>query len=82
MRCGMPGTRNATLIRAAITQEDAAPDLARIIACIDRTGGIEYTRDKALAESRAAVDALQQVPASPYREALARLAEEAVGRDR
>ncbi len=34
------------------------PDLARIIACIDASGGIDYTRDRALAESRAAVAAL------------------------
>lgn len=69
------------LIRAAITQE-SEPDLARIIACIDRSGGIEYTRERALAESRSAAAALSQVPPSPWREALAHLAEFAVSRDR
>ncbi len=74
------------LIRTAITdagEEDAPePDFARIIGCIDATGGIEYTRERALAESRAAVAALAPVPASRYRDALAALAEVAVGRDR
>jgi octaprenyl-diphosphate synthase len=68
-------------IRAAITQE-AEPDLARIIDCIDRSGGIEYTRERALAESRSAVGALQDVPPSPWRDALADLAGSAVSRDR
>jgi octaprenyl-diphosphate synthase len=74
------------LIRTAITDaggEDAPePDFARIIGCIDATGGIEYTRERALAESRAAVAALAPVPPSRYRDALAGLAEIAVERDR
>jgi octaprenyl-diphosphate synthase len=68
-------------IRAAITQE-SAPDLARIIACIDASGGIEYARGRALAESEAAIAVLDAVPPSIYRDALAALAQVAVGRDR
>jgi octaprenyl-diphosphate synthase len=68
-------------IRAAITQE-SEPDLARILDCIDRTGGIEYTRERALAESRAASEAVLLLPASPWRDGLAALATVAVGRDR
>ena len=69
------------LIRSAITQE-GTPDLEQIIGCIDRSGGIEYTRERALAESRAAQSALLQVPPSPWREALSDLAGFAVSRDR
>jgi octaprenyl-diphosphate synthase len=74
------------LIRTAIetagegTQRKS--DLDRIIGCIETSGGIEYTRDRALAESRAAVEALAPVGASRYRDALAALAEVAVERDR
>ncbi len=69
------------LIRAAITQE-TEPDLERIIGCIDRSGGIEYTRERALAESRSAQTALLPVAPSPWRDALAELADFAVSRDR
>jgi octaprenyl-diphosphate synthase len=68
-------------IRAAITQE-TEPDLPWIIACIDRSGGIEYTRDRAQAESRAAVAQLDLLPPSVYRDGLAALARIAVSRDR
>jgi octaprenyl-diphosphate synthase len=74
------------LIRTAITdagdEDRPEPDFARIIGCIDATGGIEYTRERARVESRAAAAALAPVPASRYRDALAELAEAAVGRDR
>jgi octaprenyl-diphosphate synthase len=74
------------LIRTAITdagdEDRPEPDFARIIGCIDAAGGIEYTRERALDESRAAVAALGAVPESRYRDALAALAEVAVGRDR
>jgi octaprenyl-diphosphate synthase len=74
------------LIRTAIetagegTQRKS--DLDRIIGCIEASGGIEYTRERAETESRAAEEALAPVGASKYRDALAALAEIAVGRDR
>ncbi|MEO6080420.1 MAG: polyprenyl synthetase family protein [Steroidobacteraceae bacterium] len=74
------------LIRAAIksagNEDEAEPDLPRIIDCIESSGGIEYTRERALAESRAAASELGPVPNSPYRDALAALAQVAVQRDR
>ncbi len=80
------GGADRELIRTAITgageEDQPEPDVARIIACIDASGGIEYTRERALSESRAAVLALAPVPASPWRDALAALAEVAVQRDR
>ncbi len=57
-------------------------DLVRIASCIEASGGIDYTQQRALQESAAAVAALDAVPPSPYRDALAALAEVAVGRDR
>ncbi|HXS31272.1 MAG TPA: polyprenyl synthetase family protein [Steroidobacteraceae bacterium] len=88
LRMASDGDRE--LIRAAILYagadtEDAdqpGTDLARIISCIDASGGIAYTRERAESESRAAAVALAAVPPSPYRDALASLAEVAVGRDR
>ncbi|MFM1884972.1 MAG: octaprenyl-diphosphate synthase [Pseudomonadota bacterium] len=74
----------AAVLRAAILQDAEAPpvDMQDVIACIDRTGGIDYTRGRAAAESRAAVDAVAALPSSPCRDALAALAEVAVARDR
>ncbi|MFO7326632.1 MAG: polyprenyl synthetase family protein [Pseudomonadota bacterium] len=85
LRHAGPGERE--MIRAAVTHaghgpDGNAPDLARIVACIDATGGIEYTRQRAQQESRAAARALAPVPASRWRDALAALAEAALGRDR
>ncbi len=71
------------LIRTAITvagdEEAPEPDFARINGCIDATGRIEYTRERARAESRAAVAALAPVPASRLPGRPAGLAEVAVG---
>jgi octaprenyl-diphosphate synthase len=76
----------SALIRAAVAgggdDERAEPDLLRIIASIDAAGGLEYTRQRAQVESRAAVDALAVLPPSVYREALVGLATAAVSRDR
>jgi octaprenyl-diphosphate synthase len=80
------GAGDAELIRFAITQGSEQPlsksDLARIMACIDATGGIDYTRDRALAEARAAEAALAPVAPSPWRDALSALAELTVTRER
>ena len=73
----------ALAIRNAITRQDgSAADLDSIIASIDRTGGIDYTRSRALAESQMAIEALDTLPNSPVREGLAALAMLAVQRDR
>ncbi len=74
------------LIRTAVAAAgDGArrqSDLGRIVACIDAAGGIEYTQQRAMQESQAAVAVLGPVAASPFRDALAALAEVAVARDR
>jgi octaprenyl-diphosphate synthase len=70
------------VILAAGEDDRTEPDLGRIIATIDATGGIDYTRERAQAESSAAVAALAPVPQSRYRDALAGLADVALERDR
>jgi len=70
------------VILTAGDQDHTEADLARILAAIDSTGGIEYTRERALAESGAAMAALAPLPASRFRDALAGLAAVAVERDR
>ena len=57
-------------------------DLDRIVACVETSGGIEYTRERALGESLVAIQELEAVPPSTYRDALAALAGVAVQRDR
>jgi octaprenyl-diphosphate synthase len=82
---GLASAADRALIRAVVAGaagDAPAPPLERIIAAIDGAGGIEYTRERAQAESRAAVTALAAVAPSPHRDALARLAELAVERDR
>jgi octaprenyl-diphosphate synthase len=80
------GAADGALIRNAILHAGEGAqregDIKRIIAAIDASDSIGYARSRAEAESRAAVDALGAVPASTYRDALARLASIAVGRDR
>jgi octaprenyl-diphosphate synthase len=80
------GDTERDLIRNAIKHAGSGAqregDLARIIACIDASDGISYTRGRAEAESQSAVQALRAVPDSTYRDAMADLARIAVGRDR
>jgi octaprenyl-diphosphate synthase len=80
------GDGDKALIRAAVTSAGSGTrresDLGAIIDCIDAAGGIEYTRELALFHSQAAVAVLEGVRPSPCRNALAALAQEAVGRDR
>ncbi len=67
------------LIRAAIEQggtEDQAP----ILAVIESTGGLDYTARLAESEVCRATEALAEVPASAYRDALGALARFAVTR--
>jgi octaprenyl-diphosphate synthase len=77
LRHGDPDS--AAMIRQAIAQggtEEQAP----IRAVVERTGGLDYTALLADEEARKAEAALEAVPASPYRDALAGLARFAVGR--
>ncbi|MEO7773931.1 MAG: polyprenyl synthetase family protein, partial [Steroidobacteraceae bacterium] len=70
----------AAAIRKAI--EVGSPgDTQLILTAIDATGGIEYTMDRARAETYAALSALELLPDSPWRKSLAALARFAVERN-
>jgi octaprenyl-diphosphate synthase len=70
---------DAETLRSAI-EHGGLDDLDRITRLIEASGGIEYTARMAQEEKDRAIAALGTVPASPYRDALATLAEFAVAR--
>ena len=70
---------DAGTLRSAI-ENGALDDLERITRLIEASGGIEYTAQMAQLEKDRAIAALATVPVSPYRDALATLAEFAVAR--
>ncbi len=68
-----------SLIRDAI-EHGGKDRINEILAVVERTGAIEYTASLARAESDLAQQALRALAPSPYREALAGLADFAVAR--
>jgi len=70
----------AALIRKAI-EEGGLNELEQVIAAIQRSGALDYTRRQAEAEARAAGAALAILPGSTYRESLLQLADFAVTRN-
>ena len=70
----------AAMIRFAIEQGDGRDQLQQVLAAMQRTGALEYTRNRALKEAELAQQQLAHLPASPYREALHALAAIAVDR--
>src|SRR5690554_28240 len=68
------------MIREAIEQGDGRDQLQQVLAAMQRTGALEYTRDRALAEAKLAQQQLAALPPSPYRDALHALADIAVDR--
>jgi octaprenyl-diphosphate synthase len=69
------------LLRSAV-ENPVEADMAAVIALIDRSGGIEYTRALAQAEAARARAALDVLAPTPWRDGLAALADVAVDRDR
>jgi len=69
----------AAMIRAAI-ENGGAEDQGPILALVANSGGLEYTARLAEVEAARAREALDEVPASPFRDALAELARFAVSR--
>jgi len=76
------GTSGAdrALLRAAV-EEPLQADMNAVIALIDRSGGIEYTRSLAQREAAEAAEALAPLPTSSWRDALSGLAIASVERD-
>ena len=68
-----------SLIRRAI-ENGGLEHIDGVLAAVERTGAIDYTARRARDEARRAGEALGAVPDSPFRDALAALAEFAVAR--
>lgn len=77
MRNGTP--EQAELIRNAI-RTGGLDHLEAIVDTVQRSGGLEYTRDQAREHTGIALRALAQAPDSRYKDALTRLAEESLQR--
>jgi octaprenyl-diphosphate synthase len=78
MHHGSP--EQASLVRRAIEQ-GGREEFEPVMAAIEATGALRYAKDKAVAEARAARDALSSLPDSKYKECLLELAAFAVERD-
>jgi octaprenyl-diphosphate synthase len=63
-------------------KEDSLPieSLSRIIEIVQQTGALDYTRKIAEVESRKALDCLEHIPHSDYRDTMATLARFAIDR--
>ncbi|AMN47675.1 octaprenyl diphosphate synthase [Steroidobacter denitrificans] len=77
LRHGLPEQRE--IIRKSIEQ-GSATELARITKAIESTGGLAYTARLARREAALAIEALAELPASAYKQALRELADFAVER--
>ncbi|MBK7657897.1 MAG: octaprenyl diphosphate synthase [Betaproteobacteria bacterium] len=77
MQVGTPDER--ALIRTAIEQ-GGRDDLERIVAAVHRTGALEYTRECARRESKAAMDRIAPLPDSACKDSLLQLAHFSVER--
>ncbi len=77
MQNGTP--EQAKIIRIAI-EEDGLENIAQIIETIESTGAIDYTARCAQVEAEKAIEALEIIPASDYKDALIALAHFAVNR--
>jgi len=79
MRTG--SEQQAAMIRSIITDPDGShTDLAAVIDAIESTGALAYSRECAQREVDTALSCLACLPPSPYREALAGLADIAISR--
>ncbi len=72
----------AAMIREAIEKANGMERLNDILAAMDETGSLEYTRQKAYEEADKAIAELRVLPESPYKEALETLAHMAVHRSK
>ena len=68
------------LIKEAIEQSNGLPHLQRIQGIMEATGALDYTRECANKEVKMAIDSLQAIPDSVYKEALVSLAHMSVER--
>ncbi len=71
MRAGTEA--QASVIRRAI-ESGGLETIDEVVAAIESTGALAYTARSAISESQKAIDALNDIPDSPYREAMVSLA--------
>ena len=72
-------SEQAAIVREAIEQGDINR-FSEVLNVIKQTGALEYTRQQALSESKAACDALSALPDSIYKQSLIQLADFASSR--
>lgn len=72
--------QEAQLIRSAIENSDGLAHFDDIIAAMEKTGALAYTRQKAEEEADKAIAQLESLPASEYKTALVALAHLSVDR--
>ena len=70
-----------SLVRQAIEQGETQ-EFDRILRAVQQSGALEYARDRAADETRAAQAALDHFPASAFKDTLAQIAASALNRDR
>jgi octaprenyl-diphosphate synthase len=69
------GNKNqAAMIREAILEGNGMENLQAILATMESTGALLYTKQQAIKASQQAIDALHPLPASQYKQALIELA--------
>jgi len=78
MEVGTPEERQ--LVRDAIEHRNGMDHLERILGILDRTGALEYSRQRAREEADKAIAALAILPDSRHKQALETLAHMAVQR--
>ncbi|MFZ9406005.1 MAG: polyprenyl synthetase family protein [Burkholderiaceae bacterium] len=70
-----------SLVRQAIEQGET-DEFDRILQAVQQSGALEYARERAADETRAAEAALERFPASAFKDTLAQIARSALIRDR
>ncbi len=73
------GPAGSKLIRSAI-EARSADTLPDVLTVVRESGALDYTRSAARRQSELAIDCVSNLPASPYREALASLSRYCVSR--
>ncbi|WP_017925740.1 octaprenyl diphosphate synthase [Thioalkalivibrio sp. HL-Eb18] len=78
IRVGTP--EQQTVVRQAI-EDGGREQVEAVLDIVHATGALDYARERAAAETEAAIAAVSVLPESPHRQALIDLARFAVGRD-
>lgn len=66
--------QDSQMIQAIIENGNGRDQMAAVLACLEQTGSLDYTRLRAQQEAEKAIQALSVLPESPYKQALHDLA--------